>query len=226
MSILPDAAAARVLVASYRYTDENGVLLAVKQRWEPGYDGRSKTFTWEKPDAPNSVLRYKQVADWLKYYRHWDRMLYVGGGTLPDLLAGLRKGNRLLWVVEGEKCAEALARRGALVCSGHNGAAGLTRQQARVIAGARRVRIVVDNDELNDPNNHAGMGGAAKTHDSLERVGIPADHIEFVRAAEGKDAADHLAAGFGLNEFVPLTKRQVKGLAKLVTKEQRKRYNS
>ena len=42
-------------VEEYQYHDRAGVCLAVKTRWEPGFNGRPKDFTWWRP-VPADVL--------------------------------------------------------------------------------------------------------------------------------------------------------------------------
>ncbi|GAA3157804.1 hypothetical protein GCM10020255_039450 [Rhodococcus baikonurensis] len=56
------------------------------------------------------------------------------------------------------------------------------------------VIIVADNDAPGDKH-------AQQVYDILEPL---ADGVVVVHAAQGKDAADHVAAGYGLDEFQPI----------------------
>ncbi len=90
-------------VASYPYVDENGILLYVIERneWTEMYaDGtnrRRKSFYQWRP-GPNGE-RVNGLGD-------VRRVLY----ELPSVVAAVRQGCRI-WIVEGEKCADALNDR-------------------------------------------------------------------------------------------------------------------
>lgn len=47
-------------VEHYPYTDQHGELIAVKTRWEPGFNGRSKDFTWKRP-LPEKARKFFEV---------------------------------------------------------------------------------------------------------------------------------------------------------------------
>ena len=69
-------------------------------------------------------------------------------------------------------------------------------EYAEALQGARRVIVVADKD-----SNGTGRQHALQVVESLRRVGAAP---ELVEAASGKDAADHLAAGHALADFVPV----------------------
>jgi hypothetical protein len=113
---------------------------------------------------------------------------------LPDVELALAQGETI-WITDGEKDAAALAGAGvrATCCAR---AQGWTTEHSEQLTGARRIRIVVDRD------GGVGARQANELAESLVAAGaIASADIEFVQAAEGKDAADHLAAGFTPDQF-------------------------
>jgi len=109
---------------------------------------------------------------------------------LPQVLAAKERGETI-WIVEGEKDAEALGGAGCTATCNAGGAGKWTDQHSSYLRGADVV-IVADKDK-------PGYAHAAKVALSLEDV---AASVRVVEAAEGKDAADHLASGHGLDDFV------------------------
>jgi 5S rRNA maturation endonuclease (ribonuclease M5) len=99
-----------------------------------------------------------------------------------------------LYIVEGENDVLAIDAAGGVATCNPMGAGKWTAEYSELLSGARRVVIVADRDE-------PGIRHAENVRESLAEVGVAA---EIVQAAEGKDAADHLAAGKTLEEFVPL----------------------
>ncbi len=111
---------------------------------------------------------------------------------LPELLAGVRQG-RPVYVAEGEKDVEALRAAGAVATCNAGGAGKWRAEYARHLQGAE-VRIVADRDEPSYDHARQVAGTLA---------GV-ADKVTLLQPAQGKDAADHLAAGLGLDQLVPL----------------------
>jgi hypothetical protein len=161
-------------VAVYQYQRASGDVAFVVCRFEPKdfrsaqqKDGR---WSWSIKSAPKLLYR------------------------LPEVEQALAEG-RTVWVVDGEKDADALAAAGecATCCAR---AQSWTIEHSEQLTGARRVRVVVDRD------NGVGAKQARQVARSLvDNAGVASIDIEFVQAAEGKDAADHLAAGRSLDEF-------------------------
>ncbi len=114
------------------------------------------------------------------------RVLY----RLPEVLAASAAGE-LVYVTEGEKDADALADLGITATCNAGGAGKWRSEYTAALAGARVV-IVADKDEPG--RKHAFAVAAAL-------VGGAAD-ISVVEAAAGKDASDHLEAGYTPAEFV------------------------
>lgn len=99
-----------------------------------------------------------------------------------------------VYVTEGEKCAEAIeAFTGEVAVSASMGAGKAHYADWSPLRGKDAI-IVADRDE-------PGRSHAAQVAELLDGV---ASSVQVVEAAEGKDAADHLAAGKSLEEFVPL----------------------
>lgn len=108
---------------------------------------------------------------------------------LPELLAAVQAG-RAVHVAEGEKDVHAIEAAGGVATCNPGGAGKWRDEYAQHFAGADVV-VVADRDE-------PGRKHARQVRDSLRGV---AASVAVVEAAEGKDAADHLAAGRGLDEF-------------------------
>jgi hypothetical protein len=160
-------------IAEYRYTDEDGALLYTVCRTA------DKQFPCWQPDPTKPHDK-----SWtMKGAR---RVLY----RLPDVLPGIVLGEPV-YITEGEKDADALAMAGAVATCNPGGAGKWRSEYAEVMRGAL-VTIVRDKDE-------PGRKHAEQVRTSLEGI---ARQVVVVEAKAGKDAADHLAAGHGLDEFV------------------------
>jgi len=114
------------------------------------------------------------------------RVLY----RLPDVLRAVAAGDRI-YVLEGEKDADAGWDAG-LVATTHPGGAGKWRAEYAEALRDAEVVIVADRDE---PGRRHARAVAA----SLRGV---ARSVEIREAAEGKDLADHLAAGRTVDELL------------------------
>jgi 5S rRNA maturation endonuclease (ribonuclease M5) len=116
------------------------------------------------------------------------RVLY----RLPRVIEAVQRGETV-WVAEGEKDVHALEEAGAVATCNPMGAGKWRPEYADVLDGAS-VIVVADRDE-------AGRKHGAKVAASLDHKALV---VTMVEAAEGKDAADHLAAGLGLDDFRPV----------------------
>lgn len=96
-----------------------------------------------------------------------------------------------VWVVEGEKDVLALEAIGGQAVSSPGGAANSPEKFDWSALAGREVRIVADRDT-------PGRRRAQVIADFLEGL---ASTVGVFEAAAGKDAADHIAAGFGLDDF-------------------------
>lgn len=171
------------IVAAYDYTDADGTLLYQAVRMEP------KDFRFRRPDG-NGGYNWK--------LGRTKRVLY----RLPDVIRTV-EDRGTVYVVEGEKDADtinALPDAGNVIATCNPGGASKypdkpkwRPEYSEVLKGATVV-IVADKDE-------PGRVHAEAVAASLEGF---VSSVRIVEAKEGKDAADHLAAGYGLDSFVPV----------------------
>jgi hypothetical protein len=159
-------------IAVYSYTDEIGEILFQVCRTA------GKQFPQRRPD-PSSRSGWRWKLEGTR------RVLY----RLPAVLAA--PDSACIWIAEGEKDVHALEAAGEIgTCS--PGGAGKWRQEYADALAGRHVLIVADRD---DP-------GRDHAWDVLTSVRPVARFAWIVQAAAGKDAADHLAAGYGAPDFV------------------------
>jgi hypothetical protein len=168
-------------VARYSYTDEVGELLFQVVR------GAHKEISQRRPDsASRSGWRWSGV----NAVRH---VVY----RLPAVLAA--PASALILVAEGEKDVHALEAAGVIATCSPGGAGKWRPEYAEPFAG-RDVLIIADRDQ---PNKHTGLrAGADHAWDAYTSVQPVARFAWIAQAAVGKDAADHLAAGRDITEFV------------------------
>src|SRR3546814_5373125 len=81
----------------------------------------------------------------------------------------------------------------------------MTLEQAGWLLRAKKIIIVADKDD-------AGAYCAAAHYNLLRDLGL--SKIAIKRAAEGKDATDHLDAGYSVDEFVPANMKRFAKRAK------------
>lgn len=157
-------------VAEYRYVDEAGDLLFIKERYVP------KTFRIRAANGSWSLGDTRRVL-----YR------------LPEVIAAVRDG-RTIWIVEGEKDADRLVRLGEVATCNFDGAGKWKAVYNQALSGAAHVVIVRDRDA-------PGRAHAASVAGS---VGAAVRRLDIREALEGNDVSDHLAAGHGLDELLPV----------------------
>lgn len=109
---------------------------------------------------------------------------------LPELLDEISMGSTV-YVCEGEKDVEAIVAAGGVATCNSGGAGKWRPEFADILNNASRIVIVADQDAAGFA--HANLVGASLNGHT---------NYEHVVAAKGKDAADHLAAGYGLEDFV------------------------
>lgn len=201
-------------VCRYDFTDERGRLVFQKIRYaidNPRPNERPKTFRYYDPNAFGGIggLRKPQGAD---------RLIY----RLPAILTAIRAGETI-HSTEGEKDADALAAQGYAATSVHQGANKVTRQQMAWLYEASGVVIWVDKD-VDAPE--VGAHDAAMRHDHLRALGFPGV-IEFRRARGPwgglKDVADHLAAGYTVEQAVQVNPARLAACAALWTPKKNER---
>lgn len=171
-------------IAVYDYTDEAGALLFQVLRTA------RKQFPQRKPDR-------SAKSGWSWKLNGVRRVPY----RLPKILAAIRDG-KTIYITEGEKDVHAIEAAGGVATCNPGGAGKWVKDYARLFRDAD-VIIVQDKD---DPGRTHGAQVAA----SLDGT---AASVVIVEAVTGKDAADHLAAGYGLDEFVPAAEDHLAGIA-------------
>jgi AAA domain len=167
----------KTIIARYDYHDENGKLLfqVIRLRTPAG---AKKDFRQRRPDT-------SMRSGWRWSVEGVRKVVY----RLPQVLAGIADGN-MVYIAEGEKDVHALEAAGAVATTSPGGAGKWLPEYAETFRGAV-VRVVADADD-------AGRKHARAVLDTLASV---VQAAEIVEAAEGNDAADHLAAGHSLADF-------------------------
>jgi hypothetical protein len=159
----------RRIVATYDYLNENGGLLFQTVRFQP------KDFSQRRPNG-NSGLIWN--------LRDVRRVLY----RLPAVIAA-----PIVFVVEGEKDADALTQLGVTATTAPLGA-GKWRAECREFLRAKEVFIIPDNDDK-------GRQHAADVMRSLAGVAASA---KLVTLPFGKDATEWIEHGGTLEELISL----------------------
>lgn len=160
--------------AVYDYTDEHGALLFQVCRTA------GKQFPQRRPDP-------SAKSGWAWKLGRTRRVPY----RLPELIAAVAAG-QLVYITEGEKDVHAIEAAGGVATTSPGGAGKWREEYDRYFAGAD-VIIIADRDK-------PGRGHAGTVEQHLRAV---ARTVTVFEAAEGKDAADHLASGHSLAEFAP-----------------------
>lgn len=160
----------------YPYTDEQGTLLFEVVRCA------NKRFYQRRPDASTK-------SGWAWKLGDVRRPLF----QLPRVLKALENGETI-FVAEGERDCLALGRAGVTATCNPGGAGKWLSEHTKTLSEADVV-IIADRD---DP----GRRHARAVETALQNV---ASSVRRVEAIEGKDAADHLAAGKTIDEFLTVS---------------------
>lgn len=166
-------------VAEYRYTDEQGNLIHGVVRCD-----RKQFWQW-RPDATAKSGRRWKLND-----EQGKRLVRAVPFRLPQVLKAIAE-DRVIWLCEGEKDCLALVGRGLEATCNAGGAGKWTLEHAQFFKGAD-ISIVADRDE-------AGEKHAKAVVETLRGI---ARSVYVYQAAEGKDAADHLEAGYSDTQFI------------------------
>ena len=165
-------------VKSYDFVNEHGELLFQKIRYID--ENGKKSFRQRKPD---------DNGNWVYSLGETPKVLY----NLPAVLAA-REAGIPIWVVEGEKDADALIDQGIVATTMPGGAGKWLEIHTQALAGAT-VEIIADNDE-------PGKQHAMLVLDELTKAGCQA---QAWICPEHKDIADHLSAGLAVDELIPFS---------------------
>lgn len=166
-------------VAQYVYRDENRQTVHGVTRCD------HKCFAQWRPDPTTKSGRRWSLND-----PEGNRLVRVVPYRLPQILEA-KEADRVLFVAEGEKDVHALVDHGLAATCNAGGAGKWTAEHARHLEGMD-ITIVADRDE-------PGRAHAIAVVDTLRGI---ARSIYVVQAKNGKDAADHFAAGHTDSEFV------------------------
>jgi putative DNA primase/helicase len=167
--------------AAYDYEDEDGTVLFQVRRYETA--GGGKTFLQYRPDGEGG---------WISGTKGVKKVLY----RLPRVVEAIKAGERI-FVVEGEKDVHAIEKAGGVATCNPGGADQWQPAYSLALKGANLV-LVRDNDK-------AGRRHMKKVKAS---VAVDSNTCMLVEAKTGKDAFDHLDAGYGLDDFVEVTAPQ------------------
>jgi len=138
-----------------------------------------KKFCQRRPDG---------TGGWVWKLDRTRRVLY----RLPRVLEAVKVGQRV-WIVEGEKDVHVLERAGVVATCNPGGVGKWRDEYSKALLGAD-VAIIADRDT-------AGRKHAKQVAASLTSI---AAAVLLLEPADGKDAADHFAAGRTLDELASL----------------------
>lgn len=162
-------------VATYDYVDEHGTLLFQSVRYEP------KDFRQKGPNGEHTIAGCRLVP-----YR------------LPEIIAAVDEG-RTVYVVEGEKDADALAECGYAATTNPMGAKKWSDEYSTYLRGASVV-VLPDNDESGKAHAHM-VANSLYAHDCSVRI------VELPGLPEKGDVSDWLSQGHDLDELEALIGR-------------------
>jgi 5S rRNA maturation endonuclease (ribonuclease M5) len=157
------------IIAEYKYVDANGRLLYQVVRLDP------KDFRQRRPDP-------KSKGGWTWNLKGVQRVLY----RLPQVRKAVI-GGQTVFVVEGEKDADNLARLGLAATTNPGGAGKWSRDYSEALRGANVV-VLPDNDE-------PGQQHAAKVARSLRGKAASVRVVNLPDLPPKGDVSDWLAAG-------------------------------
>jgi 5S rRNA maturation endonuclease (ribonuclease M5) len=187
---LPDADAAPGtggeplrISATYDYRDESGALRYQVVRLIP------KSFRLRRPDPA-------RPGNWLWNLGDCEALPY----RLPELLAALAAGETI-FVVEGEKDADALASLGLMATTNHGGAGKWTLACSRHFPAGAKIAVLADNDR-------PGRAHALQVARKLADRGCEVHRIELDGLPAKGDVADWLAAGGDREKLLRLVAAQ------------------
>lgn len=167
------------LVKVYPYVDEDGVLLFEKLRLV-NEDGK-KTFRQRRPN-PENPETFLYDLDGVR------KVLY----NLPAVVKGVENGDPI-WIVEGEKDADTLIKKGIIATTTTGGAGVWDSEHTRTVAGAY-IEIIADNDK-------PGIEHALDVSSKLRAAGC---NVNVWISKDHKDISDHLAAGLTFDDLYEL----------------------
>lgn len=186
--------------AEYLYRDLQGQVAYKVTRYEQ--DDGKKTFIQSRPDGRGG---------WINNMRGVERILY----RLPELIAADK--STPVYVVEGEKKVDALAKWG-LVATCNVGGAGKWDSSYSAFLRDRRVVILPDNDPRQPETGRCpGAEHADKVFKSLQRIAAEVRIVELPGLPEKGDIVDWQADGHQLPELQELVRLAFEQPAQAIT---------
>lgn len=157
-------------VAVYVYKNEEGIALRRKVRWEPGFNGQTKSFSWEKPD---------NAGNWIKTSGDGNPRILYGSEKLLEA----RRSHRRIMVVEGEKDCETGNRLGLVTVCNPEGAAQSSQRPKWQQAYSQQlvdlfVTIIVDKDAPGRAHGKAVAQGLDGMAASVALLELPGDRVK------------------------------------------------
>lgn len=163
---------ARFMSAVYDYTDENGEVVYQIRRYEP------KTFRQVRPDGNGGWLHNLDGVTPVPYRLH-------------DMLA---RPEMPVFIVEGEKAADRLARHGIVATTNNGGAKNWKPELNKWFAG-RNIVILPDNDEAGKAHAQTVV---ANIFDGAAAVKV----VELSGLSDKGDVVDYLAGGRDIEDML------------------------
>jgi putative DNA primase/helicase len=167
----------------YDYTDATGKLIYQAVRLQP------KGFYVRRPNP-------ECTGAWLNNLTDCEPLPY----RLPALLAAIKAGETV-FVVEGEKDADALAELGLAATTNHGGAGKWTSACSRYFAAGARVVVIADNDR---PGQDHALDVARK----LQDLGCDVCNLTLPDLPEKGDVSDWIRSGGNKTELLRLVQMQ------------------
>lgn len=156
--------------ATYEYTDEEGTVLYRHVRVEPGYNGKPKSFVWQRPDGKGG---------WIDGLSPDIRRVPY---SLPDILMGIREEGRV-FIAEGEKDVHTLQDWGFPATSSKD-----WQPEFDAIFKGAEVIVLRDND---DAGRKAGTAIAERLKPTAKSIVV----LDFPELHTGGDVTDWKAKG-------------------------------
>jgi 5S rRNA maturation endonuclease (ribonuclease M5) len=165
------------LAKAYDYYNSDGALSYQIQRYEP------KTFRQRRPDDKGGWVYSMTGVEAVPY-------------NLPAIM---QNPQAPIFVVEGEKCADALIELGLIATTNHGGSKNWKPELAQYFAG-RNVIVLPDNDEAGQAHADKVIAELYDTANKIKRLDLP-------NLPPKGDVADWLAAGNGKSVLLELAKQ-------------------
>lgn len=168
------------IAAEYKYVDEDGATIAIKQRLEP------KSFRWQSYDVAEGRMRSGAPS---------------GGQALIPIyrLPAVREaaGKRLIFICEGEKDCDTLASLGAVATCNPEGASGAgSAYTTERWAALTRSHVVILPD-----NDDAGRKHAERVAATIYPMVASVRLVTLPEVVEKGDVTDYINAGGTLEEL-------------------------